>query len=272
MITSPSHPGHESNHHFNGQSFHLKASTVFWIVAIILAVGSCIAAQAQAEEVPTAAKSPYTNESQAAVVQTSGNSDTQSYSVKQLSTYTKEKDTYKATGSYLKTSTSGTETARKWDVGVRYERLVSAYWSAYIGQGLESDPFAGFIQRSNTDVGAKYQVAKTDWVESAAELGYRYVDQDNVGDTFTHYDSIRAYIDALYKINPTNSAKVSLEYLRNLDYAVDYQANAEASLTSAINTIFSLRVGYQVKYDNSPNLPGLDRTDTTLTTALVAKF
>lgn len=265
MITSPTR-GH------SGQQFHLKASTVFWIVAIILAMGSCIAAQAQAEDAPAPAKSPYSNESQAAVVQTSGNSETQSYSLKQLSTYVHEKDTYKATGSYLKTSTSGTETALKWDGGVRYERLLSEKWSAYIGQNVESDKFAGYMQKYNSDIGGKYQISKTDKWETLAELGYRYVHQNNVGGTNTHYNSIRSYLEALYKINATNSAKLWVEYLPNIDDSDDYQTNAEASLSSAINTIFSLKVAYLVKTDNKPNAVGLEKTDTTLTTALVAKF
>lgn len=230
---------------------------------------------AQAEEVPTPAKSPYSNESQAAVVRTTGNSDTQSYSLKQLSSYVHEKDTYKATGSYLKTSAGGTETALKWDGGLRYERLLSAKWSAYIGESVESDKFAGYMQKYNSDIGAKYQISKTEKFETLAELGYRYVHQNNLGGTQTHYNSIRSYLEALYKINVTNSAKVWVEYLPNLDNSDDYQANAEASLSSAINTTFSLKVAYLVKYDNVPAGAALSAgkyTDTTLTTALVAKF
>jgi putative salt-induced outer membrane protein len=243
-----------------------KISTLLWVAIIAFAVGSCIVAQAEET------KSPYTNESQAAIVQTSGNSETESYSLKQLSTYVKDKDTYKATASYLKTATNSTETALKWDAGLRYERALSELWSAFAGHQVESDKYAGYWQRYNTDVGGKYIITKTDKLESLAEAGYRYTHENNAGDATTHYNSIRTYIEGVYKINETNSAKLFVEYLPNIDEADDYQVNTEASLSSAINTMFSLKVAYLLKYDNVPAATATERTDKTLTTALVAKF
>lgn len=61
-----------------------------------------------------------------------------------------------ATGSYLRTTSAGTETAKAWDASLRYERIFSELWSAFIQQGAEADVYAGYVERDNTDLGAKY--------------------------------------------------------------------------------------------------------------------
>lgn len=226
------------------------------------------------------ASSVWKNESQAAVVVTDGNSETESYSLKQESALAKEKDTYKAKASYLKTSseskTTGKneETARKWDAGVRYERSLSEKWSAFVGHLVESDKYAGYIQRYNTDLGGKYIVAKEEKYDVISEAGYRYVHQNNYGvaDENTHYNSARLYLEGNYKFNETNSGKLWAEYLPNFDDSDDYQTNWEASVSSALSSIFSLKVAYLSKTDHKVANSSIEKTDTTLTTALVAKF
>jgi len=230
----------------------------------------------QAQE---AEKSPWTNESQAAVVQTTGNSESESYSAKQLSSYTKTDNTYKAFASYLRTAAENAttkkneETALKWDAGARYERALSTHWSAFAGYLVESDRYAGYMQRHNTDLGGKYIIVKEEKYDVLTEAGYRYVHQNNVNSTNenTHYNSIRTYLEGNYRFNATNSGKLWVEYLPNLDVSKDYLINWEASVSSALSTMFSLKVAYLSKTDNDPVL-GKEETDTTLTTALVAKF
>jgi putative salt-induced outer membrane protein len=222
-------------------------------------------------------KSPWTNESQAAIVQTSGNSKTESYSLKQLSSYTRDKNTLKANASYLKTAAENAttnqkeETALKWDAGARYEHAISDQWSSFVGYMVESDRYAGYMQRHNTDLGGKYILTKNETYDVLSEAGYRYVHQNNVNTTQIHYNSARLYLEGNYRFNPTNSAKLWAEYLPNFDDSKDYLTNAEASLSSAFSTMFSLKVAYLMKSDNKPET-GKEKTDTTLTTALVAKF
>lgn len=233
-----------------------------------------IALPSHAEETKS---STWTNESEAAIVKTSGNSETESYSIKQSSSKKVDLNTYSAKGSYLKTAaenkTTGAneETARKWDVGARYERAIDEKWSAFLAYFLESDKYAGYQQKHNTDVGGKYIIYKNEKQTWVGEAGYRYVHQNNVNSTQKHGSAARAYLEANYKINETNSAKASVEYVPNFDESKDYQVKSEVSLSSAISTMFSLKVAYESKTDNLPE-PGAEKTDTKLTTALVAKF
>jgi len=63
-----------------------------------------------------------------------------------------------------------------------------------------------------------------------------------------------------------------LEYLPNLSEKNDYQVNTELSLAAALTSVFSLKTGYQVRFDNVPAKGVAFKTDKVLTTALVAKF
>lgn len=249
------------------------------IVLVSVFSFSAMAQGTSAAAAPAAPPPPaYQNESQAAVVQTSGNTTTESFSFKQLSTYTHEKDTGKVTGSYLKTSTDSVDTALKWDIGARYERLLTEKFSGYLGYSVESDRFANFIQRNNADLGGKYQIRKSEKFDAVSELGYRYTIEDRAQQTTDlYYSSVRLYLEGVYRINETNSTKLWVEYLPNLDDSDNYKINTEASISSAINTMFSLKVAYLVNYNNGQikdATTGIrpDYTDTTLTTALVAKF
>lgn len=222
--------------------------------------------------------SPWTNESEVAIVQTTGNSETESYSAKQASSKKVEQHTYSAKAGYLKTAaknnTTGKneETARKWDAGLRFETILSEKWSSFLAYMVESDKYAGYTQRHNSDVGAKYSLYANEHQMWIAEAGFRYVHQNNLNDTQVHYNAGRAYLEANYKMNETNSVKASVEYIPYLDSTSDdYQVNSLLSLSSALSTMFSLKVSYEVKTDNLP-VAGAEKTDSKLTTALVAKF
>jgi putative salt-induced outer membrane protein len=238
---------------------------IFKIIVVVISYAFSDIAFAQE------AKSPFTNESQAAIVQTTGNSETESFSLKQANTYVRDLNTFKVNASYLKTETDDVETARKWDAGTRAERSFAEKWSGFVGYLLESDKYAGYDQRHNTDFGGKYIILKKENYDLLSEAGYRYVHQNNVNNSQIHYNAARLYLENNYRFNETNSTKLWAEYIPNFDESKDYQLNWEASVSSALSSIFSLKVAYNQKTDNLPET-GKDKTDTTLTTALVAKF
>ena len=73
--------------------------------------------KSSSEPAQAAAKTPaptpvWANESQAAIVQTTGNSNTESNSLKHSTVYTKNKNVGKITGSYLKTKAENTSTGQ----------------------------------------------------------------------------------------------------------------------------------------------------------------
>ncbi len=211
------------------------------------------------------------HESEAGVVITSGNTTTQSFNLKHETVSTWASNLLKGNARYLKSSTGGIETGRSWNIGLRYERALSDRFSLFLGQAIESDPFAGYLQRYNTDLGAKYGIIQEKELTWFAEGGYRFSRENRIVPPNLNNHMLRVYTEATRAWNESFSTKLWVEYLPNLTTSADWQLNSELSLSAVLTSIFSIKAGYLVKYDGLP-AGGAKTTDTLFTTALVAKY
>ena len=218
-------------------------------------------------------KSPWTDESELGIVKVSGNTDSESYSAKQKTTYTFDLNVLSLSGRYLETKAAGIQTAKSWEGAARFDRILTDVWSVFIQQGAESDYFAGYTQRDNSDIGAKYTLIKSETENLFSEFGYRYSKtlSSIVADT-KHANYGRFYTEYSRKLNAAVSAKFWLEYLPNFTKSEAYLLNYEPSLSVMLNSMLSLKVAYLVKSHNFTVLPTEKKDDTTFSTALVAKF
>jgi len=105
---------------------------VRWEKTVILAA-VLVAAMAVADE-----PAKFSNESAAGIVIASGNSDTKTFSLKEEASYTWEANELKLTGSYLLGEPSGAMSARKWDLGLRYDRAIGASFGGFVGYRLDA--------------------------------------------------------------------------------------------------------------------------------------
>lgn len=225
-------------------------------------------------------KQGWSNEAELALVTTSGNTETESYSGKQKTTYVQEVNSYSLSGRYLQTKTAGVETAKSWDAYGRYERALSTYWSAFVQYGAEADPYAGYIQRDNADIGGKYFFYKEDTLNLFAEAGYRSTNTQFAGaptatppvpGSVARENFGRLYVEYAQKITETLSVRYWVEYLPNFTNSTAYFVNTEPSATVMLNSIFSLKTAYLIKYRNEVTA-GAEYADKTFTTSIVAKF
>lgn len=218
-------------------------------------------------------KSPWTNESEASIVKVDGNTSSDSYSAKQKSSYKFDLNTFTTVGRYLQTKSGRTETAKQWEASLRYERELSERWAIFIQHGAESDAYSGYTQRDNTDIGGKYFFIKTDIEIFLSEAGIRnQKTMSSISDDVNYSTSGRLYTEYLKKINESVSGKFWVEYLPNFKDSDAYLLNYEPSLNVMMNSVFSLKVSYLVKYENKTATPTEKKADTTFTTSLVAKF
>lgn len=218
-------------------------------------------------------KSPWAHESEAAIVNVDGNTKSESYSAKQKTVYTFDMNAMTAAGRYLQTKASNVETAKSWEASLRYERIFSDMWSGFLQHGAESDIYAGYVQRDNTDLGAKYFFIKSEARNLFSELGVRYTSTLPTGTAKKDSNtSGRLYAEYSDKITDTLSGKFWVEYLPNFKDSDAYLVNYEPSISVMISQVFSLKVAYLVKYHNKTATPTEKKEDTTFTTALVAKF
>jgi len=218
-------------------------------------------------------KKGWGHESEASAVLTSGNASNQTYSLAQKTQYVWDSDAIKTQARYLLGKTSGTETARNWAFGGRYERSLSTVLSAYLGYQMDSNIFANLDYRHIGDLGAKYYFLQDKSHTLLSELGYRITDEHQLNPTKTlvsHF--VRAYTEWGANWTPTLSSKLYVEYLPNITRSADWQLNSEVSLSVVLSDLLSLKNAYLFLYRNLPAGTGKKQLDTLFTTALVAKF
>lgn len=250
------------------QRSHTNMTTLKTIAAPTLALCFLFSSLAARAEDPKI----WAHESEVALVTTTGNSETESASAKQKTVYTLDSNIYTGTARYLSSKTSGTETARNWDAGLRYERTLSETWGAFVAYLIEADSYSGFVQRNSTDLGGKYILIKNDSLAWIAEAGLRNSDTYTTFGEHVYTNYGRLYTDYKHKLNESVSFGLWAEYLPNFKDSDAYLANGEASVTSILSQVFSLKVAYLGKYQNIPALSSAKRLDTVFTTSLVAKF
>lgn len=227
-------------------------------------------AQTSAPAEPEAVR--WSHESEASIVSIDGTTTSESYSGKQKTSYTWWKNTLVLAGRYLENRTDTAPSTKLWESSLRFEHALSDLWSLYTSHGAEANRTAGYIQRDNSDVGAKYLILKNDVTTWFAELGYRYIhtyattrenSYDNAGRFYTEYQA---------KLNEIVDFKYWIEYLPNFTEADAYFVNTEPSLSLKATEILSVKFSYLIKYQNEPAAPATEYTEKTFTTALVAKF
>jgi putative salt-induced outer membrane protein YdiY len=219
------------------------------------------------------ARAEVKSQAEAGVVSTTGNSRSQSYSVKDKTTLLGGPDSYVFEAHYLDSSANGVPSARNWLVGLRYEHAFSDFFSAFLSEQLEGDEFAGYLQRYNTDLGPKYYFAKREKdLIFFAEAGYRFTHENDVTGATQDLQKARLYSEAEKYWSPTFSTKLWVEYVPNFTVSENWLLNSAVSASAALNAVFALQVSYLLRYNNLPPVAAALKTDTTLTTALAAKF
>jgi putative salt-induced outer membrane protein len=241
-------------------SFGLEVSMKWFFLAMVASL------------LQSAVAADFTNESEAGVAVASGNTKSKNYNVKQANSYKFDNNVLKFDGRFLNAFANDTESARYLLGQIRYERILNELFSAYVSQALESDKFAGYDLRHVSDLGGQYNLYKLPMFYWLFEAGYRYTKEKEVNGSHQYKNSLRTYTEAEKKWNANTSTKYYIEYVPNLKHGKDYQINTELSVSAALSSVFSIKTAYLLRYDHEPAVGATQKTDTLLTTALVAKF
>lgn len=220
----------------------------------------------------TAKTEGFGNESELGVILSAGNSPARSIHALQNNSYGWKRNIVKTQLRYYWAEARSVESARYWRTSLRYERELTDVLGAYVGQTIESDRFANYDPRYGTDIGGKYWIKKDEAFQWTAELGYRYsLERRPAEEDFTR-NFLRWYTEVNYAFSKTSSVKFWIEYLPDIPAWNNYLLNSEFSVTAALTDVFALRTSYLVKYDNDPATTSVQRADSLLSSAIVAKF
>ena len=243
-------------------------------VGCLLIVALSFTAHADVELPTTGAD--FKSVSEAASIITSGNTNLKTYILKTDNRWTKNKNVFSIKGDYTYGENEDVRSAERWSVGIRYDRVLNNRIDLFLGEIIESNRFAGFSRRFNTDLGARIKHLNTDKTQSFGEVGVRYtIEKIKNQDDFNDWKG-RAYYEIKRKFNESISGRFWIEYLPNFSRSEDYLINFEPSISVVMNKTLSLKFAFLWNYDNLPAVgtgtQGNGKHDYSYTTGIIANF
>jgi putative salt-induced outer membrane protein len=203
-------------------------------------------------------------------VQTSGNSNTSTFSTKvEASTALSDKSNFRAKGNILYSENDNDSSANKYDIELDYNYMLSEKVYSYFGVNYLKDQFSDYDYRLNTGPGFGYKLLddKEQTIDLQGGLDYA-LDQYNNG-VKDEYVATRAEVNYRYKINENLKFKQMFNYLVSLEDNNKYFMASDTSLGVKMTDNLSLGVSYRVDYVNQTSKEHADRK---LLTSLIVDF
>ncbi len=206
-------------------------------------------------------------------VDTGGNSDVTSLSVKNTLKYKfteKLFSNWKVGALYGKSG--GKKNAENYFTALRLDYSITEQFYVSAITGWQKDEFAGIdsMYYLGPSVGYKFLTGHKHLL--LGEAGLRYVGEEYTNDTDKDYLSSRAFAKYEYPFTEKNKVSQSLEFLCDFKDSNNYNLNSETALISAFSNVFSLKTSYVIRFDNQPVPSTLKKTDTVLALTLIANF
>ncbi|MEZ4750869.1 MAG: DUF481 domain-containing protein [Bdellovibrionota bacterium] len=200
--------------------------------------------------------SPWAHSSQLGIALSGGNSDSQTYNVKQETSYWWAKNVLKSSGHYLVRRSNGAESANNWDFTLRYEEN-SPNASPLRGTWRGGRSFSGYTVRYNAGLGAVWIITgdkKNDFLVSGTWLSIPESAEcrgDQPG--FLQLTLHPLVSRGRKSLSEMVTFKMYIEALPDLVQSQNLLLNFEPSFNVALNSHFSLKLAYTGKFDGLPN-------------------
>jgi putative salt-induced outer membrane protein YdiY len=268
--------------------------------AVVLAAS---VARAQEPEEAEGAGRPWSNKAELALVQTGGNSesftlslrDTFSWSWSENSKLTAEVFGLRAESTTRVLVNEGGEviednveevTGEQYLLAAKYSRVFTERLGWYTDIGWERNRLSGLESRFTGGGGFSYFFIRNAVQELAGEAGAGYRSEEPVTGVREEFPFLRLFGRWERAISGTSSFETDLEIIQNLEDTDDTVANFLAAVTAKISAKMALRVSYTATYRTQPIVvevegddpsepPGLfefDKADTILSASLVIDF
>lgn len=228
-----------------------------------------------AEETKPKEEKRFSNETNFALVDTTGNTEALTVAGKNEMKY---KFTDKWSGSWvvgaLYGKSDGDKNAERYFTDLRADYSISERWYAYGLGTWFRDKFAGFDQRLSIGPGIGYKFLIGPKHFLLAETGLNYAYEDYTDSDEDNADFLEGRLFGKYEWAFTEKTKFSqaLEYLQSFKDSSMRKLNSETALVTAITDILALKISYSIFYNNDPRPSDLDDTDTILATTLVITY
>jgi putative salt-induced outer membrane protein len=174
-------------------------------------------------------------------------------------------------GKYLRSSKGGATDAERSFVGVRGTRSLSERWSLFAGISGERDTFAGFDLRAVLEGGATYKFLTGPVHELAFDGGLTWTRENRVAGEDRNFLGGLLGLAYQWKLSETAAFTEKFRFYPDFDRTSNWRMLSETALKASLTGLLALKVGYEVRYSNTP-VPGFHKTDTATTVSLVASL
>lgn len=219
-----------------------------------------------------AAEKRWSDEAEVSVVSSNGNSKVTTLAARNLLRFPfseRFSGSWKLQGLYGEND--GIKNAESYAMELRGDYAQSERLFYFASASWLQDEFAGIDVRDTYGLGIGYKFLDGPTNFLVGEAGLIYTTEENTDGTDSDYPGGRLFARYDYKFNDANKFTQSVEFLPDFDEEKNWLLNSETALVAALNSTFSMKTSYLVKYDHQP-LPGLTRSDTLFGVALVANF
>jgi len=212
------------------------------------------------------------DEGEISYVDTSGNSEVTTLALKNKLTYQfSEKISGRWRVQALNGESNGERDAESYFTELRGDYAPTERYYNYLSANWFKDRFADIDHRYTFGAGSGYKFLTGLKHFLLGEAGLTYTIEKLTNDSDTEYLGGRLYTEYEYHFSEDTRFRQSLEALFDFEDMQNYMLNSETALITALNSVFSFKTSYVVKYDNKP-AENSDDTDTILAASLVANF
>jgi hypothetical protein len=128
--------------------------------------------------------------------------------------------------------------SRNWDLRLRYDYKLKKNFHPFASIVAEGDPFAGFYNRNNYDLGVNFPI-KGESLNWTFEIGYRYTKESPTDTPVRFQNKIRANVAVLWKLPNKSEVELWVRYLPFLsdtqgdlpNYMLDYGLSIKSHFT-----------------------------------------
>lgn len=213
------------------------------------------------------------DQAEVAVVNTSGNSNVLTFSLKNSLQY---HFSDKLAGTWNLAALAGRQdgetNAERFGTDLRLDHALSDHLYVYLLGGWRKDRFAGLDHRYHVGpgLGSKFLNGPIHFL--SAEMGANWTREDYSEKETEDFLESRVFGQYSYKLSNNQKFVQSVEYLQDFNDLDNYKLLSTTSLTSAINTTLAIKLSYEVRFHNRPIPEDREKTDTLFSGSLVVSY
>ena len=208
-------------------------------------------------------------------VQTSGNSSGQTIGAGLEAEYTPSPLKFGLKLGYLRQEADGVESARRFNSSLRAGYLLTKQIEAFVQGNYLENKYAGIDHLTGVEVGGSFTFLGGPVHELSADAGIGYAWESRLNLPYANddlsYAAVRLGAKYQWNLSKTSFFREEPGILLDLAHSSNWKFYNMASINAGLTSIFSLKLGWTLAYQNQPAV-GKVKTDSTTSAAIVASF